>query len=194
MAVDEWLIHLGKELPILRFYEWSGDWVSLGYFQSLAAARATFGEKPGYVRRWTGGGVVDHRNDATYTLIIPRSEPLASVGGGKSYHGIHAALGSCLEASGHLSELVTQDAATDSVACFQKPVAWDLLSRGEKIAGAGQRRTRMGMLHQGSVAVEKAAIENLGHFLAGELIEWAPEPKADLNPRYASPEWTDRVL
>ena len=39
MAIDEWLMSQVGEIPILRFYHWEGDWVSLGYFQSLEAAR-----------------------------------------------------------------------------------------------------------------------------------------------------------
>ena len=82
----------GVKFPILRFYEWEGDWVSLGYFQSLKEARGAWGEGLSYVRRWTGGGIVDHRYDATYSLVIPGAEPLARLRGGESYCLIHRAL------------------------------------------------------------------------------------------------------
>jgi len=59
MAVDEWLTSQTAEGPILRIYDWDGDWVSLGYFQSLAEAQRLFGNEVSYVRRWTGGGIVD---------------------------------------------------------------------------------------------------------------------------------------
>ena len=194
MAIDEWLMTQLGEVPILRQYEWSGDWVSLGYFQSLRAAKMIFGSASKYVRRWTGGGVVDHRNDATYSLMIPRSGQLASIGGSESYRQIHAALARCLLDRGHSCELVFRDSASNSVACFDKPVEWDLLCQGEKIAGASQRRTRQGILHQGSGAVKSPDLTKLAGFLAQEVIDWTPEIEGRLNPRYESDAWTDRVL
>ena len=194
MAVDEALMTEVGEIPILRLYEWSGDWVSLGYFQSLAAARKIFGPKPKYVRRWTGGGVVDHRNDTTYSLMIPRLAGLASIGGAESYRQIHEALARCLRDRGNACELVSRDSASDSVACFEKPVEWDLLCQGGKIAGAGQRRTRQGILHQGSVMAESADLAELARYLSEEVIEWIPAIEEQLNPRYESDAWRDRVL
>ena len=80
------------------------------------------------------------------------------------------------------------------MACFEKPVEWDLLCQGEKIAGAGQRRTRQGILHQGSVAVKPLDLTELAGYLAKEVIDWTPEIEGKLNPRYESVAWTDRVL
>ena len=194
MAIDEWLMTQLGEVPILRQYQWSGDWVSLGYFQSLRSAKMIFGSASKYVRRWTGGGVVDHRDDATYSLMIPRSGQLASIGGSESYRQIHTALARCLLDRGHSCELVFRDSASNSVACFDKPVEWDLLCQGEKIAGAGQRRTRQGILHQGSVAVKSSDLKGLAGFLAQEVIDWTPEIKGKLNHRYESDTWTDLVL
>ena len=194
MAIDEWLMTQLGEVPILRQYQWSGTWVSLGYFQSLRAAKMIFGSASKYVRRWTGGGVVDHRDDATYSLMIPRSWQFASIGGSESYRQIHAALARCLLDRGHSCELVSRDSASNSVACFEKPVEWDLLCQGEKIAGAGQRRTRQGILHQGSVAVKPLDLTELAGYLAKEVIDWTPEIEGKLNPRYECDAWTDRVL
>ena len=194
MAIDEWLMSQVGEIPILRFYHWEGDWVSLGYFQSLEAAREIFGPKPQYVRRWTGGGVVDHRNDATYTLIVPKSNPLASIRGARSYGEIHRALAACLKSGGLPCEFVSEEQEIDSVACFEKPVTWDLLSGGKKIAGAGQRRTRQGMLHQGSVTVEMPALEEFPSFLSEKSQSWSPGKIQQINPRFQTKEWLERVL
>jgi lipoate-protein ligase A len=35
--------------------------------------------------------------------------------------------------------------------CFQKPVRGDVVTDGRKLAGGAQRRTKSGMLHQGSI-------------------------------------------
>src|SRR6478672_8158419 len=76
MAVDEWLLETAF-LPVLRVYEWDGDWASVGYFGKIAEARSTVPEVS-WVRRWTGGGLVDHRSDWTYSLALPNSEKLAT--------------------------------------------------------------------------------------------------------------------
>lgn len=148
MAVDEWL-WLRATSPLLRVYSWAGDWMSLGYF----GASRSIPEGRAFVRRPTGGGVVDHRRDWTYTLIVPRGIELAEMPGNQSYQVIHQALATVLikEDDGIVLAVADADAAHDF--CFQRPVTYDLVNRtGEKISGAGQRRGRQGLLHQGSVA------------------------------------------
>ncbi|NNC89921.1 MAG: lipoate--protein ligase family protein [Akkermansiaceae bacterium] len=178
MAVDEWLLAT-VTTPVLRFYRWKGAWVSLGYFDPLAAARGMFAaEEVSFVRRATGGGIVDHRVDQTYTLVVPKGERLAGLRGAGSYGVIHAALAAALGAAGIEAVLTREDAAVDSAACFEKPVAWDLTDgRGRKIAGAGQRRTKHGLLHQGSVqGAGEGVIHPFAGRLAGEVVEARIEP------------------
>lgn len=151
MAVDEWLLET-SDRPVIRVYRWAGDWASMGYFGKLVEARGLF---PGLdlVRRWTGGGVVDHRADWTYTLVAPRGTSLASMKGGESYRAIHSALATVLPAAGISARLAT-GGGNGAALCFENPVNHDLVGpSGQKIAGAGQRRTRRGLLHQGSVAL-----------------------------------------
>ncbi len=45
-----------------------------------------------WVRRWTGGGTVDHSNDWTYSLIVPQGNGIANLKGGESYRRIHEVL------------------------------------------------------------------------------------------------------
>lgn len=197
MAVDECLAHAVEETPMLRIYSWDGPWVSLGYFQSLAEARAIFGDEPEYVRRWTGGGIVDHRNDLTYTLVIPRSHELAGKRGNESYCAIHREIARCLGEGGIACDLNARDSTNESSACFEKPVAWDLLGEdGRKLAGAGQRRSRKGMVHQGSVMAKAGSLDQLGAFLGETCLELKPDeslPWREFVEKYSSPAWLERV-
>ncbi len=199
MAVDEWLLATVEE-PVLRVYRWEGNWGSLGYFGSIAEALETF---PGvnWVRRWTGGGLVDHRDDWTYTLVVPIRDPLARRRGAESYRLIHEALGQVLE-SGDL-RLSSGREVTGAAACFENPVEHDLVdAAGRKRAGAGQRRTRTGLLHQGSVggrleigpSHERA--EALAVALAPDVRDFKEKPSAEeigrLEKRYREAGWTER--
>jgi lipoyl(octanoyl) transferase len=199
MAVDEWLL-ANVEQPLLRVYRWEGNWGSLGYFGSIAEARETF---PGvnWVRRWTGGGLVDHRDDWTYTLVVPIRDPLARQRGAESYRLIHEALGQVLE-SGDV-RLSSGREVTGAAACFENPVEHDLVdAAGRKRAGAGQRRTRTGLLHQGSVCgrleihVSRERAEALAEGLAAEARDFQDRPGSEeigrLVGRYMETGWTDR--
>lgn len=202
MAVDEWLLET-SERPVLRVYGWLGDWGSIGYFGNLADAGTSF---PGleWVRRWTGGGTVNHREDWTYTVIAPAAESLAGLRGAESYRLIHAALASCLVAEDIEAALSAGTHETGATSCFANPVSHDLVGpSGRKIAGAGQRRTIRGLLHQGSVAAPCSAedsrmrAERLASLLAAEWDSLEFQPPDDvieqkIRKRYSSPTWTLR--
>ncbi|RYD60488.1 MAG: lipoate--protein ligase family protein, partial [Verrucomicrobiaceae bacterium] len=136
MAVDEWLLETAC-VPVLRVYRWAGEWASIGYFGAMADARATF-PGVGVVRRWTGGGMVDHRADWTYTFVIPTAEKLAASRGADSYRLIHEKLAKSLYEEGIVSRLSHGHEETGAALCFANPVTHDLLdANGAKLAGAG---------------------------------------------------------
>ena len=200
MAVDSWLLEREEE-PLLRVYDWQGDWGSLGYFGAVAEARATM-SGVSLVRRVTGGGLVDHRHDRTYTLVLPRGCGLAGRKGDESYRVIHSALAEVLRKAGAEVSLVQEDSLVESPACFERPVAWDLIDgRGGKVAGAGQRRSRKGLLHQGSVMLGEgvdgdALFGSLAGRFAKEVKNIRREPSeedvAALVDQFSSPSWTER--
>ncbi|MEM9080458.1 MAG: hypothetical protein AAGC74_07205 [Verrucomicrobiota bacterium] len=138
--------------PVLRLYSWSGNWASYGYFQKEPEVRAHFtGHDISLVQRPTGGGIVDHRQDFTYSLILPKTHPLLKIPRSHSYCEIHKILQKALPI-----ETILASESTRGPACFQAPVPGDLLdSSGNKIAGAAQRRTRQGLLHQGSLLINQ---------------------------------------
>ena len=148
MAIDEALLEVIRA-PLLRVYRWRSPAVSFGYFEHWAPVRDAHPGRDA-VRRWTGGGVVPHGGDFTYSLLIPR-DAVAPGTPGESYCAIHTALrGALAEAGIHALEAAVP-AAPRSHACFENPVRHDVLVAGRKVAGAAQRRTRAGLLHQGSV-------------------------------------------
>ncbi len=146
MAVDESLLHLA-DTPVLRLYQWNVPAVSIGYFQpwTLVPKSRLF------VRRYTGGGLVDHTSDCTYTVVAPRESQLGSLSTTISYELIHRAIAGTLKVLGLVVEIVPDSVTIDSSSCFQKPVKFDITLQGIKIAGAAQRRTRYAFLQQGSI-------------------------------------------
>jgi lipoate-protein ligase A len=151
MAIDEALLQTAS-LPLLRVYRWSRPAVSFGYFGRFDAAATAW---PGreMVRRWTGGGVVAHGEDITYTLIVPRASDFFRHAARESYRLIHERIAGYLSRAGRAVGVAAQSSRKLSDACFENPVAFDLLADGMKVAGAAQRRAQRGLLHQGSIRV-----------------------------------------
>jgi lipoate-protein ligase A len=149
MAIDDWLWR-NVTMPTLRVYRWQGEWMSIGYFSKLSAVP----EGRDFVRRPTGGGVVDHREDWTYTLVVPRGFGLAELPGAESYLMIHMVIREALRIEMIECEFVSQASDGTNELCFVRPVVYDLVDAHEKkLAGAGQRRGKYGLLHQGSLQV-----------------------------------------
>jgi len=161
MAIDEALLETAK-VPSIRFYRWNSPALSFGYFGKFADV-ANYAPRRDLVRRWTGGGIVFHGDDLTYSIVIPANDPAFSESSMLIYEKIHCALRDALAANGGGAELAAmgRDAAlqrprTAQLAvltnvCFANPVRADVMVNGRKVAGAAQRRTRGGLLHQGSI-------------------------------------------
>lgn len=153
MAIDQLLLESSLTVPLIRFYQWSEPSVTLGYFEKLSDAKRDFpGDDLNYVRRWTGGGIVDHREDETYSIFLPKGHAVEQLRGDGSYAAIHQALTISLQGCGVECGLTEKVSDSDARSCFVKPVPFDIIDgSGVKLAGAGQKRSRYGLLHQGSV-------------------------------------------
>jgi lipoyl(octanoyl) transferase len=149
MAVDEALF-VTATAPILRFYQWRRPSISFGYFGRYTEVAAEAGDRE-IVRRWTGGGTVPHGEDLTYSVVIPSSHPFFQKSSVEIYQAVHDAICRALEANGVEAVLAKDAAPKISENCFANAVRADVLSSGRKIAGAAHRRSRAGLLHQGSI-------------------------------------------
>jgi lipoate-protein ligase A len=149
MALDEALLESAIS-PTLRSYSWRVPAISFGYFGSYADVTDQRNERE-IVRRWTGGGVVPHGDDLTYSVIIPASHPFFARSSLAIYSGLHDAMREALKANGIDATLANSVSPKVSENCFANAVRADVISEGRKIAGAAHRRSRFGLLHQGSV-------------------------------------------
>src|ERR1700719_1521200 len=164
MAIDEALLETARA-PLIRFYRWNHPALSFGYFGKFSDVEV-FASERDLVRRWTGGGIVFHGDDLTYSIVVPASDRVFSASSASIYENIHRAIRAALIEAGHCAELAPAAAVCgrrqqmDSAiidrrysadACFANPIRADVLLNGQKIAGAAQRRTRVGLLQQGSI-------------------------------------------
>jgi lipoyl(octanoyl) transferase len=153
MAIDEALLLGGGDCPLFRAYQWLQRPVSIGYFSSWEHASALYPDRE-IVRRWTGGGVVEHGADFTYSLLLPSDAgppPNRDL-----YREIHAAIAQTLLVMGSTGAVVAKGsearAGTKMVAaCFEKSVENDVEIDRVKVAGAAIRRLRTGVILQGSI-------------------------------------------
>jgi len=152
MALDEALLEAMPRLnrPVLRFYGWSEPAASFGYFQRYAEVEPLTGLRP-LVRRPTGGGLVPHAADWTYSLAIPTTHAWYSLPARESYQRLHRWLQAAFAQFRLTVELAPAAHKTHPGQCFAGHEQFDLLWHGRKLAGAAQRRRRDGLLIQGSV-------------------------------------------
>jgi len=161
MALDEALLEHAT-VPSIRFYQWHCPGLSFGYFGKFADVASYAGERD-LVRRWTGGGIVFHGDDLTYSIVIPVGDTAFTELSMSIYEKIHRALSHALNGSGERAFVARGvDPGRDGFAnraavtasgynCFANPVRADVMIDGRKVAGAAQRRTRSGLLQQGSI-------------------------------------------
>ena len=167
MAIDEMLMQ--EAAPCLRIYFWARPSISIGYFQSVAETARLFQcEKKNIpvVRRLTGGGLVHHHRDLTFSVILRSDNPFLPRDVKGSYLKVTEALRTGLTDIYHgLDYAKCEDASATRVKqkeriCFEKLSCHDLLWNGRKVMGASQRRLHGVILHQSTVFLDedKAAL------------------------------------
>jgi len=162
MAVDEYLFTRAREgaRTFLRFYRWERPTASLGYGQDAArAADLDFCRANGIdvVRRMTGGKVVLHHRELTYSLASSDKETFTSTLR-DSYQLISLALVKGLELMGLSARLAPASPPAyvrGTMPCFAFPARDEVEISGRKIIGSAQKRTGATFIQHGSVPLEK---------------------------------------
>ncbi len=214
MAVDFLLLQRYPVPAAARFrhYEWRTQAFTFGLSQAMEYIRANLPEGSfDLCRRPTGGGLVDHRNDWTYSLVIPRGHALFDAPATQAYRDVHAALAVAMQALGEPVALQDKRHPTEEgpTICFERPELYDVLNTatGQKIAGAAMKRNKHGLLLQGSIEKSRVGAVDWDKFhelFAAEVAkvlaaELTPTPWPEINEdelsglveQYSSPEWME---
>jgi lipoate-protein ligase A len=152
MALDEALLEKVSQIakPVLRFYGWTEPAATFGYFQKISEAEPATPLRP-LIRRPTGGGIVPHDADWTYSAIFPPGHEWHLLKAEESYRRIHDWLRLAFAELKIETELAPCCKKSLPGQCFAGHEKFDLLWHGKKIAGAAQRRNKSGLLIQGSI-------------------------------------------
>ena len=159
------------------------------------------------VRRPTGGGLVPHDADWTYSLVFPANNPWHQLRAMESYRRAHEWIQAAFSRAGVTTELSPCCRKVARGQCFIGAEQFDVLWQDRKIAGAAQRRTREGLLIQGSIQPPPGASrrEFETAFCEVAVIQWGivwqaldmdlalPERVADLaRKKYSRKEYNER--
>ena len=161
MAVDELLV--SSFVPCIRFFNWDiRPQATFGYIQKIAQVKAELKILGinSFTRRITGGGLVLHKDDLTFSLVFDlpsRIQPSLI------YTALHSAMQKELKKAGFLasvyegkSDYNPQTAGGQVQNCFTNPVADDLMQGGKKVLGGALRRFDKRVLYQGSLQIKDA--------------------------------------
>lgn len=162
MAVDEHLYNLAGETAgtYLRFYRWERPTASLGYSQTASrVVDVEFCRAHGIdiVRRMTGGKLVLHDREATYSIASADTEVFTDTLR-ESYRLISRALLKGLALMGvsaRLAETSPPAYIRGTMPCFAFPARDEIEIGGRKIVGSAQKRTGALFLQHGSIPLEK---------------------------------------
>lgn len=177
MAIDEALLRSfdpESSLPVLRLYGWNPPALSLGRFQKAAEVldldrcRA---DGVAIVRRVTGGGVIYHADELTYSLVcspgqIPPAESIKD-----SFRVLTGFLLAFYRRLG-LDAAYAVDASPEGTRlgertafCFAGKESFDILAGGLKIGGNAQRRLKGVIFQHGSIPLQNHAGKGLSYML-----------------------------
>jgi lipoate-protein ligase A len=159
MALDDVLAQRAHECgsALVRVYGWARPTLSFGrhqraaghYDRELASRRGI-----DVVRRPTGGRAVLHDREITYCVAAP-----VDVFGGlrDAYGAINAMLVEALRLLGVDARIAKPSVPPPrpiAGACFEEPVAGEIVAAGRKLVGSAQWRSDGGLLQHGSILID----------------------------------------
>lgn len=162
MAFDEALLRCYGRIydhPTLRVYGWATPSLSLGYSQDPAkeldidyCRRMSMP----LVRRLTGGGIVLHGNEITYSLVFSKEDLGIPSSLASSYRTICSFLKKFYESLGIETGFACDNASAaglgrHSAVCVAAQEKYDIVAAGRKIGGNAQKRSGGVIFQHGSI-------------------------------------------
>ncbi len=165
MAIDEALLKSFKsdDLPIFRLYTWDKDSLTIGISQDIKDYSFLSNKEKKTAKRITGGGILFHGHDLSYSLIIP-TPLLKDYNIKESYENICSFI---LEFYRKLNLNVCYAKDDENIILSKSEYcqvgfeAYDILVNGQKIGGNAQRRTKKAIFQHGSIPIVTSNINNI---------------------------------
>jgi lipoate-protein ligase A len=184
MRLDEKLLQdlADHDKPILHLYEWEKESATFGYFmkpEELLNLEEAKKRGLDIARRPTGGGVVFHLWDLAFSVLVPVKSPLFSTNTLDNYNLVNQVVKEVVKEFIGREELsITPDDGpfqdfNCTHFCMARPTKYDVMLSGKKIAGAAQRKTKGGFLHQGTIALLRPDEELLAAVLPSAAVREA---------------------
>lgn len=150
----------GESEVSVRFYEWKRPSITYGHFVrpedylDMTQVEA-FGID--LAKRPTGGGLVFHMWDMAFSVLVPKAYMRSTM---ENYFLINESVRRSVDEFMGMNGLllIPEDMEAFDGACARfcmaRPTKYDVVLHGKKIAGAAQRKTKEGFLHQGTIALQ----------------------------------------
>ncbi|PID61251.1 MAG: hypothetical protein CR986_03035 [Ignavibacteriae bacterium] len=150
--------------PILRFYGWQPNCITLGANQSYDEINKSATEKHNIdvVKRPTGGRAILHAEELTYSVIMPNSEQIS---GRLLYEKISKAIVTGLrkfdttlldvELENQTPDFQKLLKETSGSLCFASTAKSEIKFQGKKLVGSAQRKLGKTILQHGSILIGK---------------------------------------
>lgn len=157
MASDDALLSCYKEnnLPILRVYYWDKSF-TIGISQDFEMYSFKDEYNENYAKRITGGGVLFHGHDVSYSLVIPVNL-LEGLNIKESYEFICRFIINFykkLNLDARYAKDVEEIDLSKSEFCQVGFEAYDIIVNGKKVGGNAQRRTKKAIFQHGSIPLK----------------------------------------
>jgi len=161
-----------SDMPLFRVYEWETSF-TYGVSQKIEMLKDDEHLKKyddNHAQRMTGGGILFHGNDISYSLVIPTSY-VESLSVKQSYELICGFLMNFYKKLG-LEPIYAKDLKDINLSkshyCQEGFEPYDILVDGKKIGGNAQRRSKEAIFQHGSISIDNStysmgsSLEDLG--------------------------------
>ena len=164
--------------PILHFYDWLHPAATYGHFIE-PSRHIDLGKAQMHglelARRPTGGGIVFHIWDLAFSFLMPKIHPAYSQNTLDNYRFVNAVVLNAVKEYLSLDQevLLTPQPVLERGPhcrhfCMARPTIYDVMYRDMKIAGAAQRKTQQGYLHQGTISLARPNVHILRDILRSQ--------------------------
>jgi len=166
MDFDKSLVDNFDGTPIFRLYSWEKNSFTIGRFQKLDELKNIEQFGSNYAKRLTGGGLLLHGNDISYSIVIP-IKLLGTKNVKESYEYIcsfilnfYKKLGLHVEYAKDIDKELSK-----SFFCQEGFEAYDMICQGKKLGGNAQKRTKDLIFQHGSIPLKSDKRSFSGHAL-----------------------------